>query len=92
MGGITFGENAFPTATQAAFGGMGGLGYGVGYGGNSQGASISVPAQFFSGSNAAAAPTGTATNYTGLIVIAGIILAVILVVAMLGSKPHKRGR
>lgn len=92
MGGLTFGENAFPNATQAAFGGMGGLGYGVGYGGNSQGASISVPAQFFSGTQSAAAPAGAATNYTGLIVITGIILAVILVIAMIGNKPRHRGR
>jgi hypothetical protein len=92
MGGLTFGANAFPTATQAAFGGMGGLGYGVGYGGNSQGASISVPAQFF-GAQSAAAPAGGATgSSSGLIVIAGIILAVILVIAMLGGKGHHRGR
>jgi hypothetical protein len=93
MGGLTFGANAFPTATQAAFGGMGGLGYGVGYGGNSQGASISVPAQFFGGATSAAAPTGSATgSSSGMIVIAGIVLAVILVIAMLGGKEHHRGR
>jgi hypothetical protein len=93
MGSLNFsGANAFPNATQAAFGGMGGLGYGVGYGGNSQGASISVPAQFFGGAASAAAPTGTASNSSGMIVIAGIVLAVILVIAMLGGKEHHRGR
>jgi hypothetical protein len=93
MGGLTFsGANAFPNATQAAFGGMGGLGYGVGYGGNSQGASISVPAQFFSGAQGASAPAGGASDYSGLIVIAGIVLAVILVIAMLGGKSSRKGR
>jgi hypothetical protein len=93
MGGISFGANAFPTATQAAFGGMGGLGYGVGYGGSSQGASISVPATFFGTGAAAGAPAGQgSTNLTGLIVIAGIILAVILVIGMMGGKHHKGRR
>jgi hypothetical protein len=90
MGGITFANNAFPNASQAAFGGMGGAGYGVGYGGQSSGASITfVPA----GSQAAMAPSGEgSTDMTSLIMIAGIILAVILVVAMIGGKESHHGR
>jgi len=89
MGGITFGQNAFPNASQAAFGGMGGTGYGIGYGGSSSGAGITfVPAT----SQAAAAPSGEgSTDFTSLIMIAGIILAVILVVAMLSGRGHDSG-
>jgi hypothetical protein len=90
MGGITFGQNAFPNASQAAFGGMGGTGYGIGYGGSSSGAGITfVPA---TSQAAAAAPSGEGSmDVTSLIMIAGIILAVILVVAMLSGKGHDSG-
>jgi hypothetical protein len=87
MGSLMFsGENAFPNATQAAFGGMGGAGYGVGYGGQSQGASIMFQPAGNQAAAAAAAPSGGASDYSGLLVIAGIVLAVVLVIAMLGSK------
>jgi hypothetical protein len=84
MGGLTFTDNAFPAATQAAFGGMGGLGYGVGYGGDSSGASIIIPAEAFY-QPVATAPSGGAEDYTGLILVAGMILAVILVISMMNK-------
>jgi hypothetical protein len=89
MGSLVFsGDNAFPSATQAAFGGMGGLGVGVGYGGNSEGASIIIPADAFYQSSAAA-PSGGAEDYTALILIAGMILATILIVGMIGNKNRR---
>jgi hypothetical protein len=93
MGGLTFGEGAFPGATQAAFGGMGGAGYGVGYGGQSQGASIMFQPAGNQAAAAAQAPAGGAMDTSGILVIGGIILAVIVVIALLGSKEHHgRGR
>jgi hypothetical protein len=88
MGSVNFGPNAFPGATQAAFGGMGGLGVGVGYGGNSEGASIIIPADAFYQSSATA-PSGGAEDYTALILIAGMILATILIVGMIGNKNRR---
>jgi hypothetical protein len=86
MGSLVFsGPNAFPNATQAAFGGMGGMGYGVGYGGSSEGASIIIPAEAFY-QTPAAAPAGGASNYTGLVLIAGMVLVVVLVIGMMGNK------
>ena len=93
MGGVSFGSGAFPNATQAAFGGMGGLG--VGLGGQATGGSISVPANFFSGQAAtptAAAPAGLGMD-SNTIIIAAIVLVVLLAVVIIGTKEHHhRGR
>ena len=92
MGGLNFsGANAFPAATQAAFGGMGGMGYGVGYGGTSQGASITfTPASTQpQAAPTASAPSGGATDYTAYIIIAAaVIIGLVVVMAIAGKEDH----
>jgi hypothetical protein len=86
-GNLTFGEGAFPAATQAAFGGMGGSGTGIGYGGFAQGATITIGAPVINVPSQASAPSGVGGDYTGLILIAGVIMVSILIISML----YRRG-
>ena len=84
MGGLNFGEGAFPNATQAAFGGMGGQG--LGYGGFAQGATVSVtgptiniPAQ----QQVSPAPSGSSNS---MIIIGAAIMLVILAIVIMGRR------
>jgi hypothetical protein len=82
-GSINFsGPNAFPAATQAAFGGMGGSGSGVGYGGFAQGATITIGAPIINVPSAASAPSGLGGDMS-TILIGGVVMAAVLIIALL---------
>ena len=77
MNSLVFGNDAFPNATQAAFG-MGGQGYG--YGGFAQGATVSVtgPTINVPAQQTASAPTGMESM--PMVLIGGMLLIVIIIV------------
>ena len=82
MGGISFGQGAFPNATQAAFGGMGGLG--IGTGGQATGGTISLLSNgqmAYTPATSAAAPSGMSST---TIILAAIALVVVLAVIVIG--------
>jgi hypothetical protein len=86
QGSLNFGEGAFPAATQAAFGGMGGSGTGIGYGGFAQGATITIGAPVINMPAAASAPSGMGGDTTGTILIIGVIMTAILIIAIIYGR------